>query len=331
MKPRTKNILWIVGFLIVAGLAIGLGVGLTQGKNGSPQPSPPPPPTQFLSTSSRSSERYKEEPHEVKKYPHYCAVVKDKSNYNQDRAFLTCLPAIKGGENNKGHKGMFYTMNELNSENPQPIYFVKKNKREITTYIDEAQKRHTRLGEVGVVYHRFPHEENIAQQGIFDYKDECRQHLDHLKLQNNVVCSQDDFYNGLCDVCAEVINMDQLGYYNFDIIPYAWWGDGCGWDNWCYGSVPWCDHCCDHCPPVPPPPPPPPATIATTATTSTTAGSISNRSNITTRSNINTSTQFTTYISTSTRFPIYTEISTLVPTVTATHFPIYTEISDSNA
>ena len=94
MKPRTRNILWIVGFLVVAGLAIGLGVGLTQGKNGSPQPSPKQFGSNNFGSNSVAQVQSRSRTPEELAYPHYCAVVKDQTQDSQ-HFFITCLASKK--------------------------------------------------------------------------------------------------------------------------------------------------------------------------------------------------------------------------------------------
>ena len=126
-------------------MGLGLGFGLkSDSKKHPPGPS---------SGKQLYLEGYKEESDEVKEYPHYCAIVLDKTGYDLDRYFITCLPAIKGEHE------QFYTLNEWNSDDPNPILFIKnEDQRTTTTHRNEAQRTKTKSGkEVAMVYHGLTH------------------------------------------------------------------------------------------------------------------------------------------------------------------------------
>ena len=70
---KKQNLYVIAVILIIVGLALGLGLGFglkSESKKYPPGPSP--------GKQSLYFEGYKEEPDEVKEYPHYCAIVLDK-------------------------------------------------------------------------------------------------------------------------------------------------------------------------------------------------------------------------------------------------------------
>ena len=224
-------------------------------------------------------ERYTGESEDEMKYPHYCAVIKDPdliSGVNEYSYLITCLLAKRVEHNGEVN---FYTLKNWYEKERgnyyEPIYF-KTHDGGTTADWNKAPKNDYGSAQVN--------KDDGVQRGIFDSKYNCDEHLSYLDKSGNKNCHYDTFLDGSCEECSEVLFMDELysDYgYNYEIIPYAWWGPTCG-NGWCYDYPYWCGNCCDDCPtpaphthtPAPPTPAPTPPASTPAPSTPTPASTL---------------------------------------------------------